>query len=216
LIFKLTDSNEYWTARLPEFISPEAVDEEEEVSDGDVRETMSDPEDLATGPDANPDSDGLRRVRKNPARKATTLSLDKRERDRRIARRHMIMEKSMRETKMMKSVDDGTLAFLVRREKEMNTSREENRQLCESIEGFMEEEGLFDLARRHNEQDFTTTCRQQDLMDITASIRQKQKERAAKQDALTVRRQRLKDARAFLEKQNRGLAKSQAEHKLDL
>lgn len=217
LIFKVSNTDEYLTARLPAFLLADAQDEAEEGagarhSTGNMIEdeegNVSDP-----GP---PSSSSLSVTTRRREDASLMLRRDAtRVREAMLAKRKAILDRSLRETRMVQSVDDAELAKIISMEQEMKCLRMEVTRMRCRVDELLQDESFV----KHREHSDRVLSLEQYARDKTA-VEEERTARALRcqnrRQHLNERRNRLQQARERLDRQNRRLEVSMANHHLDL
>lgn len=210
----MANTDEYLTARLPAFMLADPRDEIEEgvsairlqeVGDEIEEGNVSDPGPLSA-------SQSERRAGLD------TLSLRRdvnRERERLLARRKMIIDRSVRETRMVQSVDDDELRLLFSKEQEL---RKLDAEICEARDRIDNLSGAKSFLSQHDhnrrilllQQLYSDESRVQ--MDRDASSANGERKRQQQE----ARRQHLRKAGEVLQAKQSLLEQSRVNHQLDM
>ncbi|KAK9899588.1 hypothetical protein P389DRAFT_191908 [Cystobasidium minutum MCA 4210] len=214
LIFKVSTSDEYLTARLPAFMLSDPVDENEKGLGAEEpwRQDVSDEEGNVSDP--GPLSSVSRKQRAQHGRLAFRKDAN-RERERLLARRKMIMDRSIRETRMVQSVDDDEMRKLIEKEQDVKKLLAGNLAIKDRIDSFLGE-SVFNIDRQHNG---CALLRQQHTGDkarLETSIKAAAAQCEQRKQILKQRRQRLANARQLLQDKEAALRLSHDNHQLDL
>ena len=219
LIFKLSNTSEYYTARLPPTLRRSSSDKFDEVDEEGLSDEQSDLDtgDGDTTRDGNvsdPGPDATASLgRSNSHGRATAR--DRRERERALARRRMVMERSTRETRMLKSVDDEQLLATVEKERVLSTASRETRTLRKTVDALLARDNLLKHQRSAAGQVHRVELYRQDLaaLDADAEARENQRKRQALN--LAARRDKLRQARQALDQEKAALQLAVRNHELD-
>lgn len=140
---------------------------------------------------------------------------DGRERERLLARRRMILDRSVRETRMVQSVDDEELRRIILREQEIRKGRAEIHELRSRLDTLLVAEP-FRSERQHNSRSVSLQELEggkSRLADLETAGRS---QCTRKRELLATRRSHLKKARDIFQAKEQALRKSKAYHLLDM
>lgn len=186
----------------------EGIDAEEPLNDGD------DVEDEGNLSDPGPASASS--VRRRARHGGLSLRRDvNRDRERLLARRKMIMDRSVRETRMVQSVDDEEFRTLIEREQEMQKLRADNMATRENIDKILGDT-VFDLERKRNGSALIVEKYASDKIRLESDTQATECTCKQKRQRLNDRSLRLSRAREVLHEREASLHRSRKNHKLDL
>lgn len=212
LILRFSGSNDYWTTRLPPLLLRERLEEidEDGVYDADEPDGVANDGNMS---DPGPAS-SARRARRSSISSSRLLARERRERDLAVARRKAILERSLRETKMHKSLDDDGLAQFVQLELEMAEAAKGQADLQKTLEDLISDPEEI-LPRRAGEREYFVESYRRDFDKVREEVEQSQRIRRMRAEGLRHRKDRLAKAREALTQQQTSLAASKTEHELD-
>lgn len=214
LIFKLSNTDEYYTARLPAFMLADAQDERH----GENLEQLpfnDDPEEEdGNVSDPGPATSLTSRLRyRQPA---IPLIRDmNRDRERLLARRRMIFERSARETRMLRGADDEDMRMSVNKELELLAIQRESAELQADVDGLLAQP-VFLQKSAHDNRKLANDQYRGDLQELRAAVTLASEARKHRQCVLNDRKQRLGAAQRILHNGEVKLAEAQDNHQLDL
>lgn len=138
-----------------------------------------------------------------------------RERERLLARRRMILDRSVRETRMVQSVDDEELRRLVLQEQDIREARKELADLQNRMNDLLSREP-FVSERRHSMRALSLQKLQGDKSKSKGTKEIAECQCRSKREALDRRRTHVKEARGILQMKEEALRQSKTGHLLDL
>lgn len=138
-----------------------------------------------------------------------------RDRERLLARRKMIMDRSVRETRMVQSVDDEEFRTLIEREQEMQRLRADNMATRQNIDNILGD-ALFDIERQRNGRALIVEKYASDKIRLEADTQATERTCKQKRQHLNDRSLRLSKAQEVLHERQASLHRSRKNHKLDL
>lgn len=181
-----------------------------------MRKPFDENDDIEEGNVSDPGPLSSSQARRKVERRELALNRDSnRKQERLIARRKMILDRSVRETRMVQSVDDEELGKIIMKEQEVYKSRAEILNLRSSIDDMLSTQP-FRTERQHSANGVLLQQLQGDKTRLEADQEAVIAKSATKHAQLAARRQRLQEARKVLKDKEELLEQSKANHQLDM
>jgi hypothetical protein len=210
----LANTDEYLTARLPTFMLTTFSDDLEEGMA--VRKPFEEDHNIEEGNVSDPGPLSSSQARRKVEHSDLSFKRDSnRERERLLARSKMIMDRSVRETRMVQSVDDEELGKIILKEQEISKSRAEICKARSYIDDMLSTEP-FRTERYYSANGVLLQQFRGDKTRLEVDQKAGNSKSAAEHAQLAARRRRLQQARNVLRDKEVLLEQSTANHQLDM
>lgn len=181
-----------------------------------MRDRLDDNDDMETGNLSDPGPATSFFPRYSIARGDLSLKQNVgRERERLVARRQMVLDRSVRETRMVQSVDDEELRRVVTMEHQMLKTRADIIERQTRLDQLLIERP-FRNERQHNVRIVTLQRLEEDKASLQSTQKLGLRQCTHKRSQLQTRRHRLESARNILQAKEASLEQSQTDRSLDM
>ena len=126
----------------------------------------------------------------------------------------MVLERSLRETKMLQGVDEDLLEQIIGKDRELAESRSENRDMATSVADLLQEASISD-QRRQKQDEYASKVFEQDLRSLEADISGVKSQIRKRSTVLQARRVHLSEANGWLKDRKADLEKDKAGLEID-
>ena len=212
LVFKLSNSDDYWTARTSTFAAPALVDERDKSSQSTSSAETSIEAALAErGNLSDPGPSNQIHVNPRVRKTAATVWQERQEQERLLAERST----STTEIRLKEGFDDLLLKKVINKERVLDEMKREIRACREGIDRVLQAD-VFQLELQYGQQAFEVAQRSDNLQQLSEAVKISREHCEDRRCALKARKEFLKDAWTYSDSKIKGLSSSQAGHELDM